>query len=351
MNVFVGMSGGVDSSMTAALLQQQGHDVTGVYMKNWTQDLPGVKCPWQEDLLDARTVAARLGIALKVYDFESEYRQRVVDYMISEYQAGRTPNPDIMCNQEIKFRLFFDMAMADGAEAIATGHYATVDNGRLMRSADLNKDQTYFLYRANGAALSRTIMPIGAYTKTEVRVLAAQFNLPTANKKDSQGICFVGPVGMKAFLQQFIETEPGPIVKDGVEIGQHDGAVFFTVGQRQGLGVGGGHPFYVIGKDMSTNTVYVTDDPDDLELQSDRIQLADMHWINAAAEVGATYQVRFRHRGELVHGALDEDGVLHLESPVQALAAGQSAVFYDGNECLGGGVMTATRLSPLLHQR
>lgn len=340
------MSGGVDSSVAAALLKQQGYDVTGVYMKNWTQDLPGVKCPWKDDLRDARAVAARLGIPFKVYDFEGQYRDRVVDYMINEYKAGRTPNPDIMCNQEIKFKLFFETAMADGADLIATGHYARVKNGELLQAADANKDQTYFLYRVTGAALSKTLLPVGDYTKPRIRELAAEFGLPTATKKDSQGICFVGPVGMKAFLQQYVESVPGPIVmKGGREIGRHQGAIFYTIGQRQGLGVGGGKPFYVTGKDMDSNTVYVTDDPEDLELSSNLVQLGELSWIDELPATGQSTQIRVRHRGELVEAKLDEHNVLHFAKPMKALAVGQSAVIYDGDKVLGGGVIAATKLA------
>lgn len=341
----MGMSGGVDSSVTAALLKQQGYDVTGVYMKNWTQDLPGVKCPWKDDLRDARAVAARLQIPFKVYDFEDQYRDRVVDYMVDEYKAGRTPNPDIMCNQEIKFKLFFETAMADGADMIATGHYARVKDGQLLQAVDANKDQTYFLYRVTKEALSKTLLPIGEYTKPQVRKLAAEFGLPTATKKDSQGICFVGPVGMKAFLQQYVDSTPGPIMmKDGQEIGQHQGAIFYTVGQRQGLGVGGGKPFYVTGKNMDSNTVYVTDDPEDLELSSGAVQLEDVHWISEPPIADKTIQIRVRHRGELVDAQLDDRNVLHFTKPIKALAVGQSVVIYDGEKVLGGGVMAATKL-------
>ncbi len=339
--VYVGLSGGVDSSVAAALLKQQGYEVAGVYMKNWTQDLPGVKCPWKKDLDDARAVAAHLDIPFKVFDFEKEYREKVVDYMIDEYKGGRTPNPDIMCNQEIKFKLFLDAALADGADMIATGHYATIKDGQLLRSVDDNKDQTYFLYRVSKAALQKSIMPIGAFSKPEVRKLATKFSLPTAGKKDSQGICFVGPVGMKAFLKQYVDVTPGPIIDhEGKEIGQHEGAIFYTIGQRQGLGVGGGKPYYVIGKDMEKNTVYVTTQPDDLLIDGKSINLSDLHWIDEKPADSKTYKVRFRHRGHLVDACIKGKN-LSLNSPVGSLATGQSVVVYDGDKVLGGGIINS----------
>src|SRR6185312_15271450 len=193
--VYVGMSGGVDSSVTAALLKEQGHDVTGIYMKNWSQDLPGHACPWKEDYQDAKRVAVQLGIPFKLYDFETQYRQEVVDYMVREYQAGRTPNPDVMCNQEVKFKLFLETALEDGADLIATGHYARSQDGRLYTGLDPNKDQSYFLYRVTTEALKHSLMPVGEMHKSEVRKLAKKLGLATADKKDSQGICFVGKVG------------------------------------------------------------------------------------------------------------------------------------------------------------
>lgn len=344
--VFVGMSGGVDSSVTAALLLEQGYKVVGVYMKNWTQDIPGFVCPWKEEFQDAKRVAVKLGIELKVFDFEKDYRQKVVDYMIEEYKAGRTPNPDIMCNQEIKFKLFLETALEQGADMIATGHYARVrhDDGRseLLTAANAAKDQTYFLYRVNEEALSRTLFPIGDFaSKDEVRTRAVEFGLPTAGKKDSQGICFVGKVGIKEFLKQYVETVPGPIVNtDGREIGQHDGAIFYTIGQRHGLNVGGGLPYYVTGKDMSANTVYVTTDLQDESLWSDSVQLRDVHWIGDAPS-GGGYQVRLRYRGPLVACEIEVNHnltTLKLAEPQRAVAAGQSAVIYDGNSVIGGGI-------------
>jgi tRNA-specific 2-thiouridylase len=338
--VYVGMSGGVDSSVTAALLKEQGADVTGVYMKNWSQDLPGFTCPWKEDYQDAKRVAVQLGIDFKLYDFEKEYRHRVVDYMIAEYQAGRTPNPDIMCNQEVKFKLFLDTALEDGADLIATGHYARVRDGQLLTGLDDNKDQSYFLYRVTEGALRCSLMPIGELRKPEVRTLARKLGLATADKKDSQGICFVGKVGIKEFLLAQLGPQlAGPIIdQTGREIGQHEGAIFYTIGQRHGLDVGGGLPYYVSRKDMKANTIYVTTDLNDTNLWTGAAVLEDSHWINAKPAAGQRYHARLRYRGPLVDCQLKGKKLILAEEQ-RGIAAGQSAVIYDGDHVLGGGII------------
>ncbi|MEO6513791.1 MAG: tRNA 2-thiouridine(34) synthase MnmA [Candidatus Saccharimonadales bacterium] len=342
--VYVGMSGGVDSSVTASLLKEQGYDVVGVYMKNWSQDLPGFVCPWKEDYQDAKRVAVQLGIDFKMYDFEKEYRQKVVDYMIDEYKAGRTPNPDIMCNQEVKFKLFLNTALEDGADMIATGHYARIKDGQLLTGVDANKDQSYFLYRVTQDALEHSLMPIGEYEKPKVRELAKKLGLATADKKDSQGICFVGKVGIREFLEQFVTTEPGDIIEqNGVKIGQHDGALFYTIGQRHGLDVGGGLPYYVVGKDMDKNEVYVTTNLQDGRLWRKELQLTDMHWINGEPDLTKSYKVCTRYRAPLVDieslRKTDTGVSVVLSEEVRAITPGQSAVIYDGDHCLGGGIV------------
>jgi tRNA-specific 2-thiouridylase len=344
IKVFVGMSGGVDSSVTAALLSSKGYDVTGVYMKNWSRDLPGMVCPWKEDYQDAKRVAVHLGIPFKMYDFEREYRDKVVQYMLAEYKAGRTPNPDIMCNQEVKFKLFLDAALEDGADMIATGHYAQVYDGQLFMGVDANKDQSYFLYRVTENALRHSLMPVGEYEKPKVRELARKYGLSTAEKKDSQGICFVGKVGIKDFLQFELGEQPRGIVRDqhGTAVGEHDGALFYTIGQRHGLNLGGGLPYYVTGKDMSKNEVYVTRDLQDENLWRRDLTVADLHWINQAPEVGKTYAIRTRYRAPLVSGTVDIQGnsaTIRLHEDVRAVTPGQSAVVYDGARVVGGGIV------------
>lgn len=338
--VYVGMSGGVDSSVTAALLVEQGYDVTGIYMKNWSQDLPGMRCPWADDLADAKRVAVQLGIDLRVYDFEAEYRDKVVQYMIDAYKLGITPNPDVMCNQEIKFKLFLEAALEDGADMIATGHYAQVKDGVLHQAVDSNKDQTYFLYRVTSEALSRTLFPLGGYTKDEVRELAKSRNLYTATKKESMGICFVGKVGIRDFLGQYVEQQPGDIIdkQSGKVVGRHDGAIFYTIGQRHGLDLGGGLPYYVVGKDMQKNEVYVTTQLQDEALWKETIELGSVHWIAGQSPRDGSYTVRVRHRATLAPARLSGEQII-LSEPQRAVAPGQSVVVYDGDICLGGGIV------------
>jgi tRNA-specific 2-thiouridylase len=344
-HVFVGMSGGVDSSLSAALLLEQGYQVTGVYMKNWSKDLPGFSCPWKEDYQDAKRVAVQLGIPCLLYDFESHYRDRVVNYLVEGYRAGITPNPDIMCNQEIKFKLFLETALENGADLIATGHYARIAaDGSLLTGRDPQKDQSYFLYRVEQQALARSLMPIGALHKTDVRRQAAMRNLYTADKKDSQGICFVGKVGIKEFLlAELGPQQPGPIIDQaGITIGQHDGALFYTIGQRHGLDVGGGLPYYVVDKNMDTNEVYVSTKLDDARLWLTDISLGALHWITRAPKSGEPLQVRTRYRAPLVACQLSSQAgsvSLQLDEAVRAVTPGQSAVIYSGEHCLGGGIV------------
>ena len=345
MKIYVGMSGGVDSSLTAAILKEQGHEVVGVYLKNWAKEWDIFDCPWADDLHDASQVAEQLGIELKVFDVQKDYHHHVVDYMLAEYKAGRTPNPDIMCNQEMKFGVFMKLALEDGADAIATGHYARIENGQLLAGLDKNKDQSYFLYRIRPDSLSKAFMPIGQYTKPEVRKVAAERGLVTASKKDSQGICFIGKVPLKKFLQQYVQGEPGKVIdQHGKAVGEHDGAIFYTIGQRSGLGIGGGQPYFITGKDMTKNEIYVTTDPQDDELWRDSATINQLHWLNGAPEQGRAYQVRARYRAPLVEATIsemNEDSMsLDLQQPVRAIAPGQSVVIYNGDKVVGGGIIT-----------
>lgn len=370
--VYVGLSGGVDSSLSAALLQQQGYKVIGVYMKNWSRDIPGWQCPWKEDYQDAKRVAVQLGIPFKLYDFETEYRHKVVDYMIAEYQAGRTPNPDIMCNQEVKFKLFLDTALQDGADMIATGHYAKIketgnrkqetkstehgtgdtEHGarnakhgvELHMAKDKNKDQTYFLYRVTNDALSKTLFPLGDLTKPEVRKMAKDLGLTTADKAESMGICFVGKVGIRDFLLNELGPQTSGLVIDqnGVRVGEHDGAIFYTIGQRHGLKIGGGLPYYVTGKNMAKNEVYVSRVLDDANLWSKAITIADAHWLSPIPPAGL--KVRTRHRAALVevksYQKLNSGRwTFQLKEAVRAVTPGQSAVFYQAEQVFGGGIV------------
>ena len=346
MKVFVGMSGGVDSSLAASLLLDAGHQVTGVYMKNWTEDLPGMKCPWADDLADAKRVAVALGIDFLVFDFEREYKQKGVDYMIEEYLMGRTPNPDVMCNQEVKFKLFLELSLQKGAEMIATGHYARTDNDRLLKAKDEDKDQTYFLYRINKEALRKTLFPLGDLTKTEVREMSRQRGLYTADKKDSQGICFVGKVGIKDFLSNYVKQKPGQIIEKttGKVLGLHDGAIFYTLGQRHGLDIGGGLPYYVVDKKMETNEIFVSTNLNDEALWRKETFLTSLSWISDIPADGE-YQARVRHRAKLTDVTLehmsDDKLKLVFKEPERVVALGQSVVIYSGETCLGGGIVAS----------
>jgi len=360
MRVFVGLSGGVDSSVTAALLKAQGHQVTGVFMKNWTKNIGGVVCPWRQDMLDAKRVAVQLGIPFIVFDFQREYKQKVVDYMISDYKAGRTPNPDVMCNQEIKFKLFLDTARENGADKIATGHYARVSleqsttNSQqpkrerfvLKTGVDKNKDQSYFLYRMTEKALARTLLPIGELSKPKVREIAKKNQLITAQKPDSQGICFVGEVGIDDFIKEFVQVKPGRIIDvvTGKVIGQHGGAVLYTIGQRHGLNIGGGLPYYVTATDVRKNLVYATKQLDNEHLWQAQIQLSDTHWINEPPKAKAGYSCRVRYRSKLlscqVRAIRSGRATVILNRAERAITPGQSVVIYDNDEVLGGGIIS-----------
>ena len=315
-------------------------------MKNWSTDLPGHHCPWREDYQDAKRVAVQLGIDFKMYDFEGEYKDKVVDYMIAEYKAGRTPNPDIMCNQEVKFKLFLNTALEEGADYIATGHYSRVVDGQLHIGKDKNKDQSYFLYRVSKDALSKTLLPVGEFTKPQIRAMAKEMGLATADKKDSQGICFVGKVGIREFLSNYVTAVPGDIIdQNGKKIGEHEGAIFYTIGQRQGLNVGGGYPYYVVDKDMEKNEVHVSTDLQDERLWGDKLDLSDFHLIDGKSlSPNAKLMVRTRYRSPLV--AVKEltqktknRWQLTLMDEVRALTPGQSAVVYEGEHVLGGGIV------------
>lgn len=341
MKVFLGMSGGVDSAVSAYLLQSQGHEVIGVYMKNWSKNLPGMKCPWAEDLADAKRVAVKLGIDFRVFDFEAEYKQKVVDYMLAEYQKGNTPNPDIMCNQEIKFKLFAETAFEQGAEAIATGHYAKTRGCDLIMAADVNKDQTYFLYRIAPEVIERTIFPVGDMQKPEVKALAEQIGLAVAHKPESMGVCFVGEANMRDFLAEFIETKPGEIreLETDELLGHHDGAIFYTIGQRHGLGLTTGLPFYVVRKDMDKNTVYVSRNLNSLSLWTNEVKLRDVI-LRRDIDGSKPLRARVRHRAPLVDAKFDSaTDILTFADEQKSLTPGQSVVFYQDDICLGGGII------------
>ncbi|MBO1308150.1 tRNA 2-thiouridine(34) synthase MnmA [Enterococcus sp. 669A] len=352
--VVVGMSGGVDSSVTALLLKEQGYDVVGIFMKNWDDTDENGVCTATEDYKDVAKVAAHIGIPYYSVNFEKEYWDRVFEYFLAEYRAGRTPNPDVMCNKEIKFKAFLDYAMDLGADYVATGHYAQVkkdENGvvHMLRGVDNNKDQTYFLSQLSQEQLSKTMFPLGGMEKSEVRAIAERAGLATANKKDSTGVCFIGEKNFKQFLSNYLPAKKGNMVTlDGEVKGQHDGLMYYTIGQRQGLGIGGGgktqEPWFVVGKDLSTNTLYVGQGFHHEALYATSLDASEIHFTtpeDKPKEFRATAKFRYRQQDVPVTVYL-EDGnraKVVFDEPVRAITPGQAVVFYDGMECLGGGLI------------
>lgn len=352
--VFVGLSGGVDSAVSAVLLKEQGYNVTGVFIKAWQPDW--MKCSWRDERRDAMKVAITLDIPFLFIDAEKEYKQGVVDKMLSEYKAGRTPNPDVLCNREIKFGIFWQKAKELGADFIATGHYAQIENGCLKESKDKEKDQSYFLWTLTPEDLSHTLFPVGHLEKSEVRVLAQKYKLPVAWKKDSQGICFLGNVSMEEFLSHYVTAKLGKVFNtDGEVIGKHHGLIYYTIGERHGFEVTKkspeSGPFYVVDKDMETNSLVVSDKESEiLEFSPTKILLQDVNWLREPESEELT--ARIRYRGEKLPLRLTLSGkklAVEFDEPVRGLSLGQSIVFYlpaeasveagDGEVCLGGAVM------------
>lgn len=362
--IVVGLSGGVDSAVTAHLLKQQGHEVVGIFMKNWEDDDDSEYCSSNIDFVDAASVADVLGIEIEHVNFAADYKDRVFAEFLREYKAGRTPNPDVLCNAEIKFKAFLDHAMRLGAEKIATGHYARVrlneasGQHELLKGLDPAKDQSYFLHRLNQAQLSKTLFPVGELHKTEVRRIAEEIGLPNAKKKDSTGICFIGERPFRDFLNRYISKEPGPIKDDGGrKLGEHQGLSFYTLGQRQGLGIGGvkekgaqrgsgdHSPWFVARKDVEKNTLWVVQGHDHPWLLSSALKADDASWVAGEAPAAGPYGSKARYRqadagcemgGDTGAGAAFS---LRFGQPQWAVTPGQSAVLYDGERCLGGGVI------------
>lgn len=355
--IVVGLSGGVDSAVTAWLLKQQGHEVIGVFMKNWEDDDADPNCPARQDFLDVLAIGDVLGIEVELVNFSQEYRERVFAYFLAEYRAGRTPNPDVLCNAEIKFKAFLEYALDLKADAIATGHYArlTGEPGawRLLKAVDADKDQTYFLYRLNQTQLARALFPLGGLTKPQVRALAREIRLPVADKRDSTGICFIGERPFREFLKRYLPVEPGPMVTpEGRVVGQHQGLMYYTLGQRKGLGIGGlkdareGVPWFVAGKDLENNRLIVVQGHDHPLLLSHTLRATDLAWIGPPPRPGARYGAKTRYRQqdatcEVVH--IDTDELrLRFDTPQWAVTPGQSVVLYEGENCLGGGVIQSS---------
>jgi tRNA-specific 2-thiouridylase len=346
MKVVVGISGGVDSAVAALLLQRAGHDVTGVFMQNWEDDDVDSACAALQDMKSAIAVCEHLDVPLRTVNFAAEYWERVFSHFLDEHRAGRTPNPDVLCNKEIKFKAFLDYAVALGAERIATGHYARLvertGRPRLHKARDRNKDQTYFLCAIDGSALARTLFPIGELTKPEVRALARAAGLSNHDRPDSTGICFIGERNYKNFLARYLPATPGDIrTLEGATKGRHDGLMYYTLGQRQGLGVGGaGAAWYVVAKDMTANVLYVAQGTEHTALYHRALIAEAAHWLHDAPTLDARLaaKTRYRQTDQACYVERLRDGRLRVEfdAPQRALTPGQSVVFYDGEECLGG---------------
>ena len=355
-SIVVGVSGGVDSSVAALLLRDAGADVTGVFMQNWADDGSG-DCRAEDDRRDAVAVCGKLGLPIRFRDFSSEYWDGVFQHFLSEYAVGRTPNPDVLCNREIKFKHFLDAAHELGADHIATGHYARVDcvdgQYRLLRAKDRGKDQSYFLYQLGQAQLAATRFPLGELHKDEVRRIAAEHGLQTAGKKDSTGICFIGERDFREFLSRYLPAKPGDIrTPDGARIGEHPGVFYFTLGQREGLNIGGVRgrpqaPWFVVGKDIERNVLYVDQGHDSPWLQSATLRSEPAHWIAGqppAKRFSCTAQTRYRQPDEACEVEVLDDGSLLVtfSRPQRAVTPGQSLVLYDGDVCLGGAIILST---------
>ncbi|PCI37182.1 MAG: tRNA 2-thiouridine(34) synthase MnmA [Thiotrichales bacterium] len=348
--VIVGMSGGVDSSVAALLLQQQGYCVEGLFMKNWEEDDSDSHCSASIDVADAQQVCDKLGIKLHTVNFAAEYWDRVFEIFLKEYKAGRTPNPDILCNSEIKFKAFLEYALHLGADYIATGHYARTDHRQLFKARDRNKDQSYFLYAINGSALKNTLFPLGDLLKPEIRKIAAAAGFANSAKKDSTGICFIGERKFKKFLNTYLPAQSGNIkTSSGTIIGTHDGLMFYTIGQRQGLGIGGlkeadATPWYVVNKDLQTNTLIVAQGTNNPLLYANSLVAAQLTWITrkpATNTFNATAKIRYRQSDQTCLVKLSGNKCLvEFTEPQRAITNGQSLVLYQGDVCIGGGIIT-----------